>query len=298
MGFQVPIRLLSLHVVCALTYAAMVPDGLLGGGGRWDAFALFMVAMMVSVFGHTDRLHGRVLSFIQIQQIRAFNRQARRDQERLDRLNRILEHAARTDDLTGLGNRLSLKMNLANLRARIDRHGEKLGLLMIDLDRFKAINDSLGHVAGDEVLRDTAACISAAVRQEDGVYRYGGEEFLVLLESTDADGAETAADRIRQDVADLGLPHPGNPPYSLVIVSVGVATVGQADLADDDDAWIGRADAALYRAKELGRNRCEMEFSARPRLHVLPDAAGPGATRPAPRRPVPRGRPASGAHRG
>ena len=289
---------LGLHVMCALAYAAMVPDGLLGGSGRWDASALFLVATTVSVFGHINRLQGRVLSFIQIQQIRAFNRQARRDQERLDRLNRILEHAARTDDLTGLGNRLSLKMSLANLRARIARHGERLGLLMIDLDRFKAINDSLGHVAGDEILRDTAACISLAVRQEDSVYRYGGEEFLVLLESPDAEGAETAAERIRQAVADLGLPHPGNPPYGLVTVSVGVAEVGEADLAYDDDAWINRADAALYLAKELGRNRCEMEFSGRPRLHVVPDAADFGATRPAPRRPMPRDRSASGRHLG
>lgn len=189
-------------------------------------------------------------------------------------------------------------MNLAIVRARITRRGETMGLLMIDLDHFKAINDSLGHVAGDQILRDTAACISAAVRQEDRVYRYGGEEFLVLIESTDCEGAATAAERIRQAVRDLRLLHTGNPPHGRITVSIGIAVVGPDDLADDDNAWIGRSDAALYRAKELGRDRCEMEFTARPRIHALPDAAGPFTSRPVLPRPAPRGRPASGGHRG
>jgi diguanylate cyclase (GGDEF)-like protein len=289
---------LGLHVLAVLAYAELVPNGLLGGAGRRDALALFLVAIAVSLVGNLNRLQGRVVSFIQIQQIRAFNRQARRDHERLDRLNQILEHSARTDALTGLGNRLSLNINLTILRARIARRGETLGLLMIDLDHFKAINDGLGHVAGDQILRDTAACISAAVRQEDSVYRYGGEEFLVLIEATDADGAETAAERIRQAVRDLRLLHTGNPPHGRITVSVGIATVGPDDLADDDDAWIGRSDAALYRAKALGRDRCQMESSVRPRIHALPDADGSFAPEPALPRHVPRRHRASGGRQG
>lgn len=273
---------LVLHACFALVYATTVPHTTFGLGGGLDVFALFVVSMTVSVFGHVNRLQTRVLNYIQLEQIRAYNRQARRDQDRLDRLNRILEQASRTDDLTGLRNRLSLKLDLSTHRARIARHGEVLSILMIDLDRFKAVNDSLGHVTGDEVLRKTAACIAAAIRQEDGAYRYGGEEFLVLLDSTGPEDAAIAAERIRRSVADLGLQHPGNPPYGRVTVSVGVACVVLDDLWEDDEAWVGRADAVLYLAKNRGRNRCEVDGISMPRLRTLP-----GANRsPAPPRPV------------
>ena len=295
-GTKVHFGWLAFHACVALAYAAMVPDGLFGGGGRPDILALFVVATTVSVFGHTNRLQARVLSFIQLEQIRAFNRQARRDQERLDRLNRVLEQVARTDDLTGLRNRLSLKLDLGRVRSRIARHGEWIGLLMIDLDRFKAVNDSVGHVAGDEILRQAAASIAASVRQEDWVYRYGGEEFLVLLESTSSERGVIAAERIRRRVQALGLPHPGNPPHSRVTVSVGVANIGPDDLSDDDDAWIARADEALYRAKSRGRNRCDYAPASRPRLRAVdrPSIAAvavAGRAPLAPRSPVRSGRP-------
>jgi diguanylate cyclase (GGDEF)-like protein len=263
---------LVLHGCFALVYATTVPHSTFGTGGGLDVFALFVVATTVSVFGHINRLQTRVLNFIQLEQIRAYNRQARRDQDRLDRLNRILEQASRTDDLTGLRNRLSLKLDLSTHRARIARHGEVLSLLMIDLDRFKAVNDGIGHVAGDEVLRKTAACIAAAIRLEDGAYRYGGEEFLVLLDSTGPDDAAMAAERIRRSVADLELQHPGNSPYGRVTVSVGVASIVLDDLWEDDEAWVGRADAALYLAKNRGRNRCEVDGISMPRLRTLPGA--------------------------
>jgi diguanylate cyclase (GGDEF)-like protein len=284
---------LVLHACFALVYATTVPNSFFGTRGGLDMFALFVVATTVSVFGHINRLQTRVLNYIQLEQIRAYNRQARRDQDRLDRLNRILEQASRTDDLTGLRNRLSLKLDLSTHRARIARHGEVVSVLMIDLDRFKAVNDSLGHVAGDEVLRKTAACIAAAIRQEDGAYRYGGEEFLVLLDSTDPDDAAIAAERIRRSVADLGLQHPGNPPHGRVTVSVGVASIGPDDLADDDEAWVERADAALYLAKDRGRNRCEVDEISIPRLRSLPgySVAGSGP----PDRLAPLARPASRA---
>jgi diguanylate cyclase (GGDEF)-like protein len=250
---------IAFHTCVALGYAVLAPTSMFGGVGRPDVFALFIVASTISVFGHVNRLRARVQNFIQMEEIRAFHRQGRRDQERLDRLNRMLEHTARTDDLTDLKNRLSLKLDLAVVRSRIARHGQPYGLLMVDLDRFKAINDSLGHVSGDDVLRRTAAAIAGAVRQVDAVYRYGGEEFLVLLDSTDLPGAVVAAERMRQVVSDLEIAHPGNPPHGRVTASVGVATIDSQDVDADDDAWIARADAALYRAKANGRNRCETE---------------------------------------
>ena len=133
---------------------------------------------------------------------------------------------------------------------------------MLDLDRFKAINDQLGHVAGDRVLRSVAGALSGAVRTGDGVYRYGGEECVVLTKVSGPDEASFAAHRLRAAVAALRIPHPGNPPHDRVTLSVGVATVGQADLASDEEEWFARADAALYRAKASGRNA--VEFGASP----------------------------------
>jgi diguanylate cyclase (GGDEF)-like protein len=250
---------LAVHGAGVVGYTAVAPEGALGGT-RGDILALLVVAITMSQFGHVAGLRARVVSFIQIERIRALNRQARRDQVRMDRLNRILEQTARTDELTGLRNRLSLKLDLGIVRARIARHHERYGVLMLDLDRFKAINDRFGHVEGDGVLRDIAVACVKALRPDDASYRYGGEEFVVLIRVTRPQQALVAAERIRRAVEELCLPHPGNPPYDRVTVSVGVAVIGREDLEADDDAWFARADAALYRAKDGGRNRCETEF--------------------------------------
>ena len=156
-------------------------------------------------------LRARVLSFVQIERIRALNRQARRDHARLDRLNAILEQSARTDELTGLKNRSSMQRDLRAIRGRITRHREVYGVLVLDLDRFKAINDSLGHVAGDRVLRAVAGLLLNAVRADDSVYRYGGEEFVVLLEVTQPNEALMAAERMRQTVEEVHLPQSRQP---------------------------------------------------------------------------------------
>jgi diguanylate cyclase (GGDEF)-like protein len=259
---------LSYHTAFVLIFAVLAPQGPLGTEGRQDLVVLLLVVTAVSLLGHAMGLGVRVVSFIHIERIRALNRQARRDASRLDRLNQVLEHTAQTDALTGLNNRFSLTMHLGAARSRIARHGDHYGILAVDLDRFKAINDSLGHVAGDGVLRAVSTALVRAVRPEDGVYRYGGEEFVVLLRVTNPDEALRAAERIRDAVAALGIHHPGNPPHDLVTISIGVGSIGPDDLSLDDDAWYARADAALYRAKANGRNRCE-------------SAVGPGGERPA-----------------
>jgi diguanylate cyclase (GGDEF)-like protein len=225
---------------------------------RFEGLALLLLTTVVSQFGHVSNLRGRVNSFRQIQRISALNRQGGRDHLRLDRLNQLLAQSATTDELTGLRNRLGLASDLNVVRSRIERQGDRYEILMLDLDRFKAINDSVGHVAGDGVLRAAADAISAALRPGDRAYRYGGEEFLVVVRLSERDDALTAGERIRLNVEQLRLSNPGNPPHGVVTVSIGITTVGQADLADDDDAWVSRADAALYRAKDGGRNRCEV----------------------------------------
>jgi diguanylate cyclase (GGDEF)-like protein len=248
---------LGVHIGLTLLGMALAPPASLLVTNRPEVLALLLLTTVVSQFGHVSGLRARVESFTQILRISALNRQASRDHLRLDRLNLLLAESASTDELTGLRNRLGLAADLRIVRSRIDRQGERYGVLMLDLDRFKAINDSLGHVAGDGVLRAIADVVSAVLRPGDRAYRYGGEEFLVAIRLREPDDARVAGERIRRAVEQLHLSHPGNPPHGVVTISVGITTVGRQELAEDDDAWVARADAALYRAKAAGRNRGE-----------------------------------------
>lgn len=255
---RIHVTWLGLHASLALVGTLLAPPGSLLVTNGVEGMALLMLATIVSQFGHVANLRARAIGFMQIQRISALNREAHRNHQRLDRLNRLLAESATTDELTGLRNRLGLASDLRILRSRIDRQGERYGVLMLDLDRFKAINDSLGHVAGDGVLRAVAEVVSAVLRPGDQAYRYGGEEFLVAIRLRDPDDARVAGERIRRAAEQLHLSHPGNPPHGVLTISVGITTVGRQDLAEDDDAWVARADAALYRAKAAGRNRCEV----------------------------------------
>jgi diguanylate cyclase (GGDEF)-like protein len=165
----------------------------------------------------------------------------------------LAEQATR-DGLTGVLNRRELDTQAESAVALARRHGRRLACLMVDIDHFKQINDRFGHAAGDAVLREVAARMSAACRISDVLGRYGGEEFLVLLPETDATNAVTTGDKLRSvlasepvGVGDLSIP---------LTASVGVA------LWDDDmpaaASLYSAADQALYRAKELGRDRTEL----------------------------------------
>jgi len=249
---------LGLHLGLALVGTLLAPPSSLLTTNRFDGLALLLLATAVSLFGHRADLRGRVNGFAQIQRISGLNRQASRDHLRLDRLNQLLAQSAVTDELTGLRNRMGLASDLIVVRSRIERQGERYGLLMLDLDRFKAINDAVGHVGGDRVLRAIADTMSAVLRPGDQAYRYGGEEFLVVVRLNEPDDARVAGERIRDAIEQLHLVHPGNPPYGVATVSVGITTVGPLDLTVDDEAWISRADGALYVAKKGGRNRTEV----------------------------------------
>lgn len=173
--------------------------------------------------------------------------------ERVTRLHRSLHADARHDPLTGIGNRLRLAEDLAGLCARVERYGHAYCVAMFDVDHFKDYNDSEGHLHGDDVLRHVAAALRDAVRGGDAVYRYGGEEFVVLLPEQTLESAATAADRLRATVEALALPHPRG---GVVTVSAGVAGLG--DGACSPEALFEMADKALYAAKEAGRNRVEV----------------------------------------
>ncbi|MBS2018865.1 MAG: diguanylate cyclase [Deltaproteobacteria bacterium] len=159
--------------------------------------------------------------------------------------------ASRTDPLTGAGNRLRMNEEIEAAMARASRYGHRYSLAMCDIDFFKKLNDALGHVAGDAALQRVVDTIATTVRTGDAVFRYGGEEFVVLLVELELGGAARVMDRVRAEIERLELPSGSSGPMTM---SIGVA---ELDLARDRTAadWIGRADAALYTAKARGRNR-------------------------------------------
>ena len=158
---------------------------------------------------------------------------------------------AARDALTGLANRRQMLVRLEAERERARRHDTPLSVLMLDLDRFKAVNDRWGHPAGDAVLRSTALAIAAELRACDLGARCGGEEFLALLPDTGPEDAARVAERIRRRIGALEI-DVGEARLQ-VTVSIGLATLRRGEPAD---AVVARADAALYRAKAEGRDRC------------------------------------------
>jgi diguanylate cyclase (GGDEF)-like protein len=173
--------------------------------------------------------------------------------ERVTALHRRLHADARHDPLTGIGNRLRLAEDLAALCARVERYGHAYCVALFDIDHFKAYNDGHGHLDGDDVLRRVAHALRDGARGGDAVYRYGGEEFLVLLPEQSADRALLAAERLRATVEALALPHPGG---GVVTVSAGVSGLEEAGCSPE--ALFAAADQALYAAKAAGRNRVEV----------------------------------------
>jgi diguanylate cyclase (GGDEF)-like protein len=166
--------------------------------------------------------------------------------------NRRLGRLATRDTLTALANRRGLDTHLQGVLRR--PRGGALSVLMVDIDHFKEYNDRYGHQQGDDCLQQVARALAGVpIRTGDLVARYGGEEFVVVLPGTDEEAAVAMAERLRETVAALAIPHEASPVAPVVTVSVGVAT-GSRDSADGAPL-IEAADAALYRAKAAGRNR-------------------------------------------
>jgi diguanylate cyclase (GGDEF)-like protein len=162
---------------------------------------------------------------------------------------------ARIDALTGLANRRAVEEILAAEIARAQRFSHQLAVVLLDLDRFKEINDSFGHAAGDVMLRAVSRLLTSLARQGDTVARWGGEEFVVVLPETDLPGAQRFAERLRRTIEAHTV---GDMQTS---TSCGVATMLPDDTVDE---LIGAADQALYRAKANGRNRTEISVRPRP----------------------------------
>lgn len=159
-------------------------------------------------------------------------------------------NASARDPLTGVNNRSSFRKVLDREVDLARRHGAPLSLIMLDVDRFKSINDEHGHVAGDMALKSIANCTLTCIRESDILFRYGGEEFCIALANTDLAGARRLAERVRRALEILVVRTSGARLH--VTASFGVASLG----ADDDAALlVEKADQSLYRAKALGRNR-------------------------------------------
>lgn len=157
---------------------------------------------------------------------------------------------ARQDALTGLDNRRSFEEALTSAFARLKRRDERFVLLFLDVDHFKNVNDTRGHAAGDDVLREIARTLGRSVREVDRVFRVGGEEFAAVLADTNVSGAERVAERVRAAVASTTIETAGA--ALQVTVSIGLATAQRSVSADE---LLRRADEALYAAKTGGRNR-------------------------------------------
>lgn len=174
--------------------------------------------------------------------------------QQLAQANRELEVLSVTDKLTALFNRVKLDRVLVSEVTRARRYGSALSVVLLDIDHFKVVNDTYGHNVGDEVLVDIADTLRGNVRDSDTVGRWGGEEFLVILPSTNLARAGDVAEKIRVRIAALHLPTVGQ-----VTVSLGVA---EYRTGDTEQQLVARADIALYAAKESGRNLVRQEVPA------------------------------------
>ncbi len=220
-GLPLLVALPLLLVINGITLGEMAP-------------ALFYPAIMVVVAGIIAELLycGNTASFLAAQQLR---------------------QSAMTDPLTGLLNRRAMDAELSIARARAIRHGQTYALMMADLDHFKRVNDAYGHDVGDEVLVELARRLQRCVRTEDRVARWGGEEFLLLVQDVDEEGAMQVAEKIRRVVART--PFVTTAGELDIAISVGLAT---HDETIPTDKLIAQADHALYQAKQNGRNRVEI----------------------------------------
>lgn len=183
----------------------------------------------------------------------------------LEESRTLMAELATHDPLTGLYNRRELEIALREEFGRTQRHGEPFGLLILDLDHFKRVNDTWGHPIGDQVLVAVSTLLKHEIPVSDRLIRYGGEEFAIVASGSTPSQSEALAERIRDRLArspvevmtQLGMKEMIN-----IFVSIGIACAPKDGL--DEDHLVNAADAALYRAKTLGRNRCERAIANSP----------------------------------
>lgn len=198
-----------------------------------------------------DELRARLVA---ARRVTNLHRQLEDQRRKLQALNEELHDQARQDSLTGLGNRLRLHEDLEALEARVKRYGHSYCAILCDVDGFKLYNDHYGHLEGDNALSKIGAAISKVLRTGDSAYRYGGEEFLIMLPEQSLTSAAVVAERLRAVVEALAIPHAPHGPGAVVTVSAGLAELSSA--TDQNVATLlKQTDVALYKAKKAGKNR-------------------------------------------
>ncbi len=221
------------------------------------ALAIAVSLAVALLFVLRDARHRRDRDALQEDRNRALQAMVDERTAALTAANAQLETLSLTDPLTGLANRRAYATALDQAWRRGCRTQSPVSLLMVDVDDFKRLNDSLGHPVGDRYLQKVGALVAAAAgRAFDTAARYGGEEFVLILPETDTTGALGVAERLRRAVEAEDLPHP-SVPTGHVTVSVGVATA-MPEAGERPESLVVRADRALYSAKAAGRNRCEV----------------------------------------
>ena len=176
----------------------------------------------------------------------------------LEQANLDLVELSLNDALTGLGNRRRMEEDLERSHARALRVGRNYSVALFDIDHFKLYNDHYGHLAGDETLRSVARSLEGAARAGDTVYRYGGEEFLLLLPDCATAGAAAAAGRICEAVADSAIVHDARPTAPPVVTLSGGVSCWTPGSGASVPEVLEQADQALFRAKSAGRNRVQV----------------------------------------
>jgi two-component system chemotaxis response regulator CheY len=199
-----------------------------------------------------DQLQARLVVAARVTGLHRHLEEQRAD---LEELNVELTDIARRDPLTGLANRRALQEDMDVLEARVTRYGHRYCMAVIDIDHFKAYNDSYGHQAGDQILETVAKALRNDARTGDSVYRYGGEEFLCIFPEQSLTTATQAVERMRNGLQRLAIPH-ATSPFGVLTFSAGLAVLERGETGSASQV-LHRADVALYRAKSLGRNRVE-----------------------------------------
>jgi two-component system cell cycle response regulator len=192
-----------------------------------------------------------------------------------DKLRGLLESSvsmAYTDPLTGVFNRRYMKAHLERKIMEIPESAKPVSVLMCDLDHFKQVNDTYGHAAGDEVLKEMAGRVGDNLRDFDMVARYGGEEFVVIMPATPLSAAQAVAERLCKRIGTVGFAIPGRAEPLTVTTSIGVATTNDPEM--EAEGLLAQADVALYQAKHAGRNRVVVSQEAEE--GDLPHAAAAG----------------------
>ncbi len=175
-------------------------------------------------------------------------------EQQLQEANKLLKELSTKDGLTGIWNRRSFDETLDKEWKRAERNNHPLSLIMLDIDFFKAYNDTYGHQGGDDCLREVANAIKNSIEHEsDMAFRYGGEEFGIILPETDVIGAKTVAEKVRSTIENLKISHVGSKIQDFVTISLGTATIIPTKYKNAD-SLVESADKALYQAKQEGRN--------------------------------------------